>query len=259
MLLFTPEVVLLLLLLLSQGSRLPRCIFCLAVSHLSFLVFCLNLGSTVVLARWRLVFVLSQQRWGTHCPGFGSPFIGQDWKGQSLIAGAASSLSVYICPFLCLHEHFHCLVGPLQLGVHITGATSSWAPEVSFQCNSYCWLCLSFNEEIIPSDIFLISESLWVLETVVCGPLIGEMKNDPPKKGVKLISLFTEHKAVWVDLFIWVEGIGKIGFNFPYLCKFEKCNPSSCLVFTMVSSLPHRNLLQIDGKQTILEACSNSL
>lgn len=181
MLLFSPEVVLLFLLLLSQGSHLPRCIFCLAVSHLSFLVFSLNLGSAVVVAKWRLVFVLSQQRWGAHCPGFGSPLVGQDWKGQSLIAGAAFSLSVYICPFLCLHGHFHCLVGPLQLGVHTTSATSSWAPRVSFQCNSYYWLCLSFNEEIIPADTFLISESLWVLKTVVCGPRLGKWKMTPPK------------------------------------------------------------------------------
>ena len=214
-----------------------------------------------MLARWRQVSVLSQQRRGAHCPDFGSPLVGQDWKGQSLIAGAASSLSVYICPFPCLHGHFQYLVGPLQLAgsAHNRCHTSSWAPGVSSQCNSYRWFCLSFNEEIIPSDIFLISESLWVLKTIVSRPLIGEMKNDPPKKGIKLISLFTEQKAVWVDLFIWMEGVVKIGFNFPYLCKFEKYNPSGCLVSTMVSSLPHRNRLQIDGKQTIPEACSNSL
>ena len=169
-----------------------------------------------MLARWRQVSVLSQQRRGAHCPDFGSPLVGQDWKGQSLIAGAASSLSVYICPFPCLHGHFQYLVGPLQLAgsAHNRCHTSSWAPGVSSQCNSYRWFCLSFNEEIIPSDIFLISESLWVLKTIVSRPLIGEMKNDPPKKGIKLNSLFTDQKAVWVDLFIWKEGVVKIGVIF---------------------------------------------
>lgn len=68
------------------------------------------------------------------------------------------------------------------------------------------------------------------MKTVSLGPPIGELKND---QGVELISLLSELQAVWLDLFVRTEGFGKIGFNFPHLCGFEKCNPSSCLVSTV--------------------------
>lgn len=105
-----------------------------------------------------------------------------------------------------------------------------------------CWLCYHLMKRSYLENLFLISESLWALKTVVSGPPIGEMKN---YQQVKLIPLFTELKVVWVHLLIWTEPFGKIGFNFLYLCGFEKCNPSSCLISTIeYSSLPCRNLPQ---------------
>lgn len=134
---------------------------------------------------------------GRHLPSHNTYLRGiQGWKAQSLTVGAASSLLLLldcqsVFAFFCVFTGTSTAHGGLFSWVYAPGASSSWVPVISSQCHSYCWLCLSFNEEIIPSDLFLVSLGLWALKTVVFGPLIGEMKN---YQGVKLISLFTEWK-----------------------------------------------------------------
>lgn len=119
-----------------------------------------------------------------------------------------------------------------------------------------CWLCYHLMKRSYLENLFLISESLWALKTVVSGPPIGEMKN---YQQVKLIPLFTELKVVWVHLLIWTEPFGKIGFNFLYLCGFEKCNPSSCLISTIEYPACHAETCLREGQQSLLEVCSNRL
>lgn len=134
-------------------------------------------------------------------------------------------------------------LGPLSLAPahqmpHLTGF--HW---LVLNVTAICWLCLSFKDEIIPWDLFLIFENTFLWTPKWGNEKLPGSRINPP--------FLLKLKAVWVDLFVWTGGFGKIGFNFPYLCGFEKCNPSNCFVSTIeypAGPLERRRL----GKQAML-------